>query len=197
MEQVDYLENNTEDFKIQNSVFYSSPAIVSIITGQVSYYLVEQFHDEKKEARWARLLRISVGMLFSSLCCLVASLVAYRLDSNYNSTSMSQFLLWGMMKGILEEGLEEFLHDHLNNDLQVQEVYGIADTVGNFLSMILTAASPSSWVGSGNDIGKSHLDNYYRMLAIRTLFSTFLFTIVAIAYELQQKEDTEKSGKKG
>ncbi|GKV32416.1 hypothetical protein SLEP1_g41027 [Rubroshorea leprosula] len=124
-------------------------------------------------------------MLFSSLCCIVASLVAHRLDSNYNSASMlwllPQFLLWGMMKGILEEGLEEFLHDHIDNDLQVQAVYGIVDTVGNFLSMILTVASPSNWVGSGNDISKSHLDNYYRMLAITTLFSTFLFTIVAIA----------------
>ncbi|GKV36111.1 hypothetical protein SLEP1_g44278 [Rubroshorea leprosula] len=51
MEQVDYLENNTEGFKIPKSVFYSFPDVVSIITGQVSYYLVEQFYDEKKEAR--------------------------------------------------------------------------------------------------------------------------------------------------
>ncbi|GKV52941.1 hypothetical protein SLEP1_g59491 [Rubroshorea leprosula] len=60
-----------------------------------------------------------------------------RLDSNYNSASMLwlllQFLLWGMMKGILEEGLEEFLHDHIDNDLQVQAVCGIVDTIGNFL----------------------------------------------------------------
>ncbi|GKV30828.1 hypothetical protein SLEP1_g39603 [Rubroshorea leprosula] len=72
-----------------------------------------------------------------------------RLDSNYSSASMlwllPQFLLWGMMKGILEEGLEEFLHDHIDNGLQVQAVCGIVDTVGNFLSMILTVASPSSW----------------------------------------------------
>ncbi|GKV36126.1 hypothetical protein SLEP1_g44293 [Rubroshorea leprosula] len=131
----------------------------------------------------------------------VASLVAHRLDSNYNSASMLwlllQFLLLGMMKGILEEGLEEFLRDHLDSYLQVKAVCDIADSVGNFLSMILTAASPSSWVGSDNDISKSHLDNYYRMLAIITLSSTFLFTIVAIAYELRTKEDTAKSGKKG
>ncbi|GKV52303.1 hypothetical protein SLEP1_g58892 [Rubroshorea leprosula] len=202
MEQVAYLENNTVSFKIPTSVFYSFPDFVSIITAQVSYYLVEHCHDEKKEARWARLLRISIGMLFSSLCCIVASLVAYRLESNYNSASMlwllPQFLLWGMMKGILEEGIEEILDVHLDKDLLVLAVCGTADAVGNFLSMILTAASPSSWrVGSGSDISKIHLDNYYRMLAIITLSSTFVFTIVAIAYELRDKEDKEKSGKKG
>ncbi|GKV36114.1 hypothetical protein SLEP1_g44281 [Rubroshorea leprosula] len=150
MEQVDYLENNTESFKIPKSVFFSFPDIVSHITWQVSDYLVEQFHDENKEARWARLLRISIGMLFSSLCCIVASLVAHRLDSNYNSASM----LWLLLQFLL-------------------------------------------WVGSDNDISKSHLDNYYRMLAIITLSSTFVFTVVGIAYELREKEDTAKSGKKG
>ncbi|GKV39904.1 hypothetical protein SLEP1_g47604 [Rubroshorea leprosula] len=203
MEQVDYLENNTESLKIPKSVFFSFPDIVSNITGEVSSLLVERFHDE--EGRWARLLRISIGMLFSSLCCIVASLVAHRLDSNYNSASMlwllPQFLLLGMMRGILEAGLEEFLHDllheHIDNDLAVEAVSGMAELVGSLISTILTAASPSSWVPSGNDISKSHLDNYYRMLAIITLFSTFLFTIVAIAYELRAKEDTVRSGKKG
>ncbi|GKV51071.1 hypothetical protein SLEP1_g57749 [Rubroshorea leprosula] len=82
---------------------------------------------------------IPARFLFLSGACLqnnrTASLVAHRLDSNYNSASMlwllPQFLLWGMMKGILEEGLEEFLHpDHLDDDLEAKAVCGIADGVG-------------------------------------------------------------------
>jgi peptide/histidine transporter 3/4 len=148
------------------------------------------FGLEKVRQRCGPLGRIGAGMVCCIFCCIVAWIVEIRrihlidrhdLDKTIPMSVYSllpQFLLFGLMEGLAEEGLHEFVNDHIPDSMRR---YGPAFNefvlgFGYFLSIPCLFLF-RRWF-QDYSTKKSHLERYFLFLAI---FSTMCLCIYLYA----------------
>lgn len=108
--QVNYLDDNTkQSHRLPEGMFYLATKFVDFLASQVCSCLIKMLCGNEREKQWARLSRIGVGMVFSILCCIIATLIEVRRKDNSNRSIsvfrlVPQSFLSGLMRGIANEG---------------------------------------------------------------------------------------------
>lgn len=195
--------NITPDFMIPPASIYALAAVGMITT--VTLYdrvLVPFLRKVTGNERGMNILqRIGIGMSFSVMTMVVASLVERkRLDLVANnpvtgSTSMSvfwlapQFLIIGIADGFTLVGLQEYFYDQVPDSMRSLGIAIYLSVIGaaNFLSSLLitfidhvTEKSGKSWFGK--DLNSSRLDCFYFLLAGITGVNLCIYAFVARKY---------------
>ncbi|XP_059669509.1 protein NRT1/ PTR FAMILY 5.7-like [Cornus florida] len=153
------------------------------------------------------LVRIGSGMVCSILCCITAWQVeVHRLhlvrkgrltDKSDQTISMSifwlapQFCLLGLMEGLAEEGLQDFFNHHVDESMRS---YGPAFGdcilgIGKFLCIPFVLAF-RGWFKDTLD--ESHLDEYYRMLAMLSVVNLCFYWYVSNMYGAFKEAQVEE-----
>ena len=154
-----------------------------VLNSFLRFIIQRLFRSEKARNPNVTLVRIGVGMICSILCCIAAWQVeVHRLKeikrlypnkpSETDTISMSilwllpQFILLGLTEGLVEEGLWEFFIKHVTKSMWNSGLLltGCILSFGNFFS-IACVQLVRSWF-EGPTINDSHLDRYFRTLAI-------------------------------
>ncbi|XVF29841.1 hypothetical protein REPUB_Repub16aG0005500 [Reevesia pubescens] len=140
IEQSDNLEDHIGNgFKIPLSFFFVLKSITSVIISYLVDFLTSIWWNEVNQQQRARIVRIAIGMLVSFLCCITAWQVeVHRLKlikeiiifSDYQDRRISMSILWltpqfvllGLMDGLVEEGLQGFFYDHVPESMKIYEL---------------------------------------------------------------------------
>ncbi|KAI4353244.1 hypothetical protein L6164_002209 [Bauhinia variegata] len=147
--------------------------ILFIIGWVVSFAADSLFKLKKLRERkpGITIVRIGAGMLCAVLCCIVGGVVElYRLRLTRKEEKLSlsvavlipQFILFGLMEGLAEEGLESFYKGYLPESMEE-----FAEPLAKFvlgIGKLLTL--PCLWIFKPwlkNSIKTSHLDRYNSM----------------------------------
>lgn len=152
----------------------------------------KQRNKNKEKRQLIVLLRLGLGMMCSILCCVTASKVeVHRLNSIDNLTSMSpfwlfpQFILLGIMEGLVRDGLCDFFYSQVDESMKHYEsslndcVLGI----GKFLSVICVVTFKGYF---GDSVDKSRLDKYYLTLAALSCGNLLFYVLVACIYSWKE-----------
>ncbi|XVF29840.1 hypothetical protein REPUB_Repub16aG0005500 [Reevesia pubescens] len=209
IEQSDNLEDHIGNgFKIPLSFFFVLKSITSVIISYLVDFLTSIWWNEVNQQQRARIVRIAIGMLVSFLCCITAWQVeVHRLKlikeiiifSDYQDRRISMSILWltpqfvllGLMDGLVEEGLQGFFYDHVPESMKIYElpfnkcVMGI----GKFFSIITFFIFFSRWFGNASNT--SHLDRYFLVLAIISLAAAAFFSIAVHSFDWKIAQDED------
>ncbi|KAK9290702.1 hypothetical protein L1049_008876 [Liquidambar formosana] len=172
--------------------------------GGVYFYSTKVMVMDSSRWRRATLLRIGAGMASSVLCCGVAWLVeAHRLNSKKGADDrdktigwtsnlwlLPQFFLWGLMEGLARKGLDDFTNVQVAKSMAS---YGSSFNdcvlgIGKFLTVLFVFFR--SWFG--DTISKSHLDKYYRMLALLGLGNLCYYCFVSFFFYAREEAQGEE-----
>ncbi|KAI4353263.1 hypothetical protein L6164_002226 [Bauhinia variegata] len=146
------------------------------------------------------IVRIGAGMLCAVLCCVVAGVVElYRLRLTRNEAHGSrdrelslsvailipQFLLFGLMEGLAEQGLESFYKGYLPESMEefVEPLAKFVLGIGKLLTL------PCLWIFKPwlkNSINTSHLDRYFLMLAFFNIVALLWFLYYSLKYAYKE-----------
>ncbi|KAG8650390.1 hypothetical protein MANES_07G035900v8, partial [Manihot esculenta] len=171
-------------------------ALESLVSSTVPYLfnvlIPKQWNKNKEKRQLIALLRIGLAMMCSILCCVTASKVeVHRLNSIHNLTSMSkfwlfpQFILLGIMEGLVRDGLCGFFYSQVDESMKHYEsslndcVLGI----GKFLSVICVVTFKGYF---GDSVDKSRLDKYYLTLAALSCGNLLFYVLVACIYSWKE-----------
>lgn len=194
IEQVDSLNPiKFFGFKLPINAFSALESLVSFTVPYLFNLLIPKHWNKNKEKRQLIvLLRIGLGMMCSILCCVAASKVeVHRLNSIDNLTSMSQFwlfpqfILLGIMEGLVRDGLCEFFYSQVDESMKHYEssmndcVLGI----GKFLSVICVVTFKDYF---GDSVDESRLDKYYFKLAALSCGNLLFYVLVACIYSWKE-----------
>lgn len=179
--------------KVPLMIFFLVQSFVSFITKLLFHRILNLFRRRQR----VELEGIGAGMVCGILCCITAWRVElHRLklimkegigldnDDPNKIILMSvfwllpQFCLLGLMEGLGDKGLENFIKDYVEESMKRQvSLYGkLVVGFGNFFSIPIVLLKPS-WFK--DTINTSHLDRYFLTLAI--LGSVFLCIFVCIS----------------
>ncbi|KAG6742224.1 hypothetical protein POTOM_055514 [Populus tomentosa] len=140
------------------------------------------------------LVRIAVGIACSIICCMVSmlvetrrlNLVKTRRDAKHFPMStewlVPQFILIGLVEGLVADGLADFYNIHVDESLEHYEspFNESAIGVGKFLSAALVLTLSGSWFHG--TLNTSHLDKYYMLLGILSSVNLCFYLLVMYAY---------------
>ncbi|PPS15893.1 hypothetical protein GOBAR_AA04673 [Gossypium barbadense] len=166
LEQSDYLENRIGNgFRIPLIYFSVLNSLTTFVTAGLVDFVTSKLCNKNQRKR-AFVVRITLGMLVSFLCCITAWKVEY--------------LLLGIMGGLVEAGMEGCFYNLVPGSMKVYELpfKEIVMGMGKFLS-ILTRFAFRGWFG--DESSTSHLDRYFLMLAMISLGSLAFFSVAAYA----------------
>ncbi|GLT56704.1 hypothetical protein SLA2020_297290 [Shorea laevis] len=211
MEQTDKLNDKIgENYHVPSpqSSFLVVQKCTKFIASNLADYLIKKFCKDDNQERRAGLVRMSLGMCACSGCCIVAWLLEnHRLDlinenPDRNPIPMSilllapQFSLLGFANGLIEDGMEEFFRDYAPASIHhFAMAFTKAVDAGGKLIAVVFILTLKPWIGK--DVNTSHLDSYYRMLAILVLCALQFFIILANIYdwEIEKKEGDDELDK--
>ncbi|GKV51030.1 hypothetical protein SLEP1_g57707 [Rubroshorea leprosula] len=211
MEQTDKLNDKIgENYQVPSpqSSFLVVQKCTKFIASNLADYLIKKFCKDDNQERRAGLVRMSLGMCACSGCCIVAWLLEnHRLDlfndnPDRNPIPMSilllapQFSLLGFAHGLIEDGMEEFFRDYAPASIHhFAMAFTKAVDAGGKLIAVVFILTLKNWIGE--DVNTSHLDSYYRMLAILVLCALQFFIILANNYdwEIEKKEGDDELDK--
>ncbi|GMN47750.1 hypothetical protein TIFTF001_016924 [Ficus carica] len=191
-------------FEIPPASIYALAAIGMIIS-VVLYekFLVPLLRNLTGNERGINILqRIGIGMIFSIVTMVVASLVEKkRLDDvRQNAATLGwkpmsvfwlapQFLIVGFGDGFALVGLQEYFYDQVPDSMRSLGIAFYLSVIGvaNFISSLLITAvdhvtekSGKSWFGK--DLNSSRLDKFYWLLAAMTAANLFFYVLLARRY---------------
>ena len=140
------------------------------------------------------LVRIAVGIACSIICCMVSMLVETRRlnlvktrgDAKHFPMStvwlVPQFILIGLVEGLVADGLADFYNIHVDESLEHYEspFNESAIGVGKFLSAALVLTLSGSWFHG--TLNTSHLDKYYMLLGILSSVNLCFYLLVMYAH---------------
>ncbi|MBA0659559.1 hypothetical protein Goklo_011680 [Gossypium klotzschianum] len=206
LEQSDYLENGIGNgFRIPLNYFSVLSSLTTFVTAGLVDFVTSKLSNKNQRKR-AFVVRITLGMLVSFLCCITAWKVEVRRlklikeygipKSEVEKIPMSilwltpQYLLLGIMSGLVEAGMEGCFYNLVPGSMKVYELLfkEIVMGMGKFLS-ILTIFAFRGWFG--DESSTSHLDRYFLMLAMISLGSLAFFSVAAYAcyWKIAPEED--------
>ncbi|MBA0837300.1 hypothetical protein Goarm_009469, partial [Gossypium armourianum] len=153
--------------------------ISSIITGAASLFFVQGIRSWKVEVRRLKLIK-EYGIPKSEVEKIPMSILWLT----------PQYLLLGIMSGLVEAGMEGCFYNLVPGSMKVYELLfkEIVMGMGKFLS-ILTIFAFRGWFG--DESSTSHLDRYFLMLAMISLGSLAFFSVAAYAcyWKIAPEED--------
>ncbi|KAG4200951.1 hypothetical protein ERO13_A05G245900v2 [Gossypium hirsutum] len=138
----------------------------------------------KNQRKRAFVVRITLGMLVSFLCCITAwkvEVCRLKLIKEYGiPKSEDEQIPMRIMGGLVEAGMEGCFYNLVPGSMKVYELpfKEIVMGMGKFLS-ILTRFAFRGWFG--DESSTSHLDRYFLMLAMISLGSLAFFSVAAYA----------------
>ncbi|KAK8677760.1 hypothetical protein V6N13_143283 [Hibiscus sabdariffa] len=213
IEQSDNLEDGIgKGFRIPITFFPALKSLTSFVTCQLVDFIITSKLQKENQPKRAFVASIAIGMLVSFLCCMTAWQVKVRRlklinelwDIQNDSIRMNilwltpQFLLLGIMGGLVEEGMEGSFYEMVPKSMRMYELpfNKIVMGMGKILS-IGTIFVFRGWFGD-----TSHLDRYYRMLAIVSIGSLAYFTVAAYNacywnYMAPQEDNNEANASEG
>ncbi|KAI4353249.1 hypothetical protein L6164_002214 [Bauhinia variegata] len=176
--------------------------ILFIISSVVSFAANSLFKLKKLRERepGITIVRIGGGMLCAVLCCTVAGVVELhrlRLSSKevhgrrHRELSLSvavlipQFILFGLMEGLAEEGLESFYEGYLPESMEdfAQPFAKFVLGIGKLLTLPCLAIF-KLWLK--NSIETSHLDRYFLMLPFFNIAALLWFLYYSLKYAYKE-----------
>ncbi|KAG8650391.1 hypothetical protein MANES_07G036633v8 [Manihot esculenta] len=132
-------------------------------------------------------------MMCSILCCVTAYKVeVLRLNSIDNlTTSMSaywlfpQFILLGILEGLVRDGLCEFFYSQVDESMKHYEssLNDCVMGIGKFLSVICVVTFKGYF---GDSVNESRLDKYYIKLAALSCGNLLFYVLVACIYSWKE-----------
>ncbi|KAI9195870.1 hypothetical protein LWI28_018920 [Acer negundo] len=152
------------------------------------------------EAKWkqAKIVRFWAGMVFSTFCFAIAWRVeVHRLQIVANEGLLDkpeaiipmstfwlapQFCLLGLMRGLIQDGLEEFMTDQLPDSWEnfVPAMNGfVIDGIGSFLGIVCIYGNRSLFA---NPLNRSGLDKYYQRLTILSFVNLCYYWFISTMY---------------
>ena len=140
------------------------------------------------------LVRIAIGIACSIICCMVSMLVETRRLNLIKTREdaepfpmstvwlVPQFILIGLVEGLVADGLADFYNIHVDESLEHYEspFNEAAIGVGKFLSAALVLTLSGSWFH--DTLNTSHLDKYYRLLGILSSVNLCFYLLVMYVY---------------
>ncbi|KAK2643842.1 hypothetical protein Ddye_019037 [Dipteronia dyeriana] len=183
-------------FSEQGNNMYGSLLPVLIlqhICKQVCYLYDFLLRKWVPEAIWkqAKIVRFWAGMVFSTFCFAIAwrvevhRLQIVELDETIPMSIFwlaPQFCLLGLMRGLIQEGLEEFMTDQLPDSWKnfVPAMNGfVIDGIGSFLSIVCIYGNRSLFA---NPLNSSGLDKYYQKLTILGFVNLCYYWFISTLY---------------
>lgn len=206
LKQSDYLEDRIGNgFKIPLNYFLVLDSLTTFVTAGLVNFVTSKLCNKNQQKR-AFVVRITIGMLVSFLCCITAWKVEVRrlkLIKEYGIPEIEveripmsilwltpQYLLLGIMGGLVEKGMEGCFYNLVPGSMKDYELPfdKIVMGMGKFLT-ILTIFVCRGWFG--NESSTSHLDRYFLMLAMISLGSSAFFSVAAYAcyWKIAPEED--------
>ncbi|KAK1592039.1 hypothetical protein Q3G72_018210 [Acer saccharum] len=174
--------------------------ILQNICEQVCYLYDFLLRKWVPEAKWkqAKIVRFWAGMVFSTFCFAIAWRVEVHrlqivkknglLDTPDASIPMStfwlapQFCLLGLMRGLIQDGLEEFMTDQLpdswENFVPAMNAF-VIDGIGSFLGIVCIYGNRSLFA---NPLNRSGLDKYYQRLTVLIFVNLCYYWFISTLY---------------
>ena len=174
--------------------------VLFLIQDLISFGISILFKWKKVSKKCGPLIKIGAGLVCSIACCAAASLVEIRRlylikkeridpdavdpEQTISMTVYSllpQFLLFALMETLAEDGLEEFVDDHIPDSMRR---YGSVFNecvlgFGYFMSIPLLLLF-RSWFG--DTINRSHLERYYLFLVILSFIFFGIYVYLSPKY---------------
>ena len=188
-------------FIAQSSNLDGADGIIGLlISANVTQFTIQNFPLgwEKGRQKCGSLMRIGAGMLCSILCCLSAWQVEVHRrglidpDNPDETIPMTvvilypQFLLLGLMTGLAEPGLQEFVDDHI--PVSMKSYGSVFSECGKGFGYFVSVPSLLLFRRSFSDnINTGHLERYFLYLAI--LSSIFFCIFVYSSSKYAQMEE--------
>ncbi|KAK0608117.1 hypothetical protein LWI29_025742 [Acer saccharum] len=194
-------------FSEQGNNMYDSLLPVLIlqrICEQVCYLYDFLLRKWVPEAKWkqAKIVRFWAGMVFSTFCFAIAWRVEVHrlriveneglLDKPEAIIPMStfwlapQFCLLGLMRGLIQDGLEEFMTDQLpdswENFVPAMNAF-VIDGIGSFLGIVCIYGNRSLFA---NPLNRSGLDKYYQRLTVLTVAVSVYVAVAVFSLPLRK-----------
>ncbi|KAK5832342.1 hypothetical protein PVK06_016144 [Gossypium arboreum] len=184
LEQSDYLENRIGNgFRIPLIYFSVLNSFTTFVTAGLVDFVTSKLCNKNQRKR-AFVVRITLGMLVSFLCCITAwkvEVCRLKLIKEYGiPKSEDEQIPMRIMGGLVEAGMEGCFYNLVPGSMKVYELpfKEIVMGMGKFLS-ILTRFAFRGWFG--DESSTSHLDRYFLMLAMISLGSLAFFSVAAYA----------------
>uniref|UniRef100_A0A5B7BR24 Uncharacterized protein n=1 Tax=Davidia involucrata TaxID=16924 RepID=A0A5B7BR24_DAVIN len=193
------------EFTVPIQAFFVIKSFSSFIISYLYHLLVlKLWGTEANHQQHYMLVRIGIGMFSSILCCLAAWRVeVHRLlhlvKIEPEALSMMsiywlipQFCLLGFMEGLAQDGLQDFFSHHQVSESMKSYGPPFRDCIlgiGKFLSIPFVLVF-RCWFK--DTINKSHLDQYYKMLAILSLGNLCIYWYVSNMYAYTKAPVLEK-----
>ncbi|TYI28784.1 hypothetical protein ES332_A05G269100v1 [Gossypium tomentosum] len=184
LEQSDYLENRIGNgFRIPLIYFSVLNSLTTFVTAGLVDFVTSKLCNKNQRKR-AFVVRITLGMLVSFLCCITAwkeEVCRLKLIKEYGiPKSEDEQIPMRIMGGLVEAGMEGCFYNLVPGSMKVYELpfKEIVMGMGKFLS-ILTRFAFRGWFG--DESSTSHLDRYFLMLAMISLGSLAFFSVAAYA----------------
>lgn len=205
IEQANNLDDNIGNlFIVPVTLLITLKSLVRFVVSFLLQYLItpKRLINRAERQRFI-LVRIGLGMFFSTLSCTAAWQVEFhRLNSiNKKQTLMSiiwsapQFILLGLMAGFAEDGLKDlhynsyYVAEESNYKHYESSPMDCTLDIGNFLCIF--AFIFRAWFG--NNINDSRLDKYFLMLARFAIGNICVYCVIAlVSYRIWWEEEAQQ-----
>ncbi|KAK6247594.1 hypothetical protein QUC31_019159 [Theobroma cacao] len=189
--------------RIPLTSFYVLQNFTTFIISLLCDFLIKKFWSSEESIQHrARFARIGIGMFFAIGCCIAAWRVEVRRLSSISKFESKvgrriseddtihmtilwlapQFLLLGIVEGVIGKGLKYLFYDRVPVSMWVLEYpfNGGVLCFGRFISVLsLLFARP--WIG--DTINESQADKYLLMLAVLNIFIMFVDIFLTYRYD--------------
>ncbi|KAL9411081.1 hypothetical protein AB3S75_044793 [Citrus x aurantiifolia] len=172
-------------------------AIIRATISYLSKKLISKFVPETKQ-RQAQVLRTFIGMVMSTVCCVVSWQVEVRrLEKSKQLENMSmfwlvpQFCLLGLMEGLALHGCDEYSSSHFPERMEyhVSAISSFFVGIRSIFNIFFILANKGDFAETLDD---SRLDKYYKSLTVISAVNVCYNLLLSILYIVSdQKVDNE------
>ncbi|KAL4651628.1 hypothetical protein ACB092_01G174000 [Castanea dentata] len=147
------------------------------------------------------LQRIGIGMLFSAICIVVASLLVDMPDVTIPMSAwwlLPQYVLSGIADVFTVVGLQEFFYDQVPIELRnvglalYLSIFGVGNFLSSFLVSVIEEVTgrdgKNSWFA--DNLNRAHLDYFYWLLAGLSAVALAAYVYFAKSYIYNRKSTT-------
>ncbi|KAK9183133.1 hypothetical protein WN944_026282 [Citrus x changshan-huyou] len=162
-------------------------AIIRATISYLSKNLISKFVPETKQ-RQAQVLRTFIGMVMSTVCCVVAWQVEVRrLEKSKQLENMimfwlvPQFCLLGLMEGLALHGCDEYSSSHFPERMEyhVSAISSFFVGIGSIFNIFFILANKGEFAETLDD---SRLDKYYKSLTVISAVNVCYNLLLLILY---------------
>ncbi|GAY42344.1 hypothetical protein CUMW_066110, partial [Citrus unshiu] len=160
-------------------------AIIHATISYLSKKLISKFVPETKQ-RQAQVLRTFIGMVMSTVCCVVSWQVEVR-----RFWLVPQFCLLGLMEGLALHGCDEYASSHFPERMEyhVSVISSFFVGIGSIFNIFFILANKGDLAKT---LDASRLDKYYKRLTVISAVNVCYNLLLSILYIVSdQKVDNE------